>query len=119
MELKEYQELAKRTNADLGSPLLNNIHMVMGMETEVGELMDVFKKNLAYKKEIDWVNVKEELADVMWYIVNFCEINNINLNECLAANIAKLQKRYPKNFNIIDATNRDLNAERQILENEL
>lgn len=119
MTLNDYQIAAKRTCVSLGAPLEDNLHMVLGMCTESSELADVYKKALAYKKNIDLPNVVEELGDLLFYIVNFASFNNIDLEKVMTTNIAKLQKRYPKNFNIIDATNRDLNAERQILENEL
>ncbi len=118
MEWKEYQEEAFRTNANLGNRQLDNLHMVLGMLTEVGELADVFKKNLAYGKEIDWVNVKEEIFDTMWYVAGFCEFNNIDFEKGLENNIEKLKARYPEKFTQESALNRNLNAEREILENE-
>jgi NTP pyrophosphatase (non-canonical NTP hydrolase) len=78
--LKEYQELAQRTCADLGSKKLNNLHMKMGLITELAEAIDVYKKKIAYKKDIDYVNLQEELiGDVFWYAVNYCRINKIAL----------------------------------------
>lgn len=44
--------------------------MKLGVITEAGELLDVIKKNIAYGKEIDIINVGEEIADMCWYIVN-------------------------------------------------
>ncbi len=68
---EEYTNLANRTLADLGSKEKNLMHMELGFKTELGELLDVFKKNLAYGKEIDWVNVGEEIADYCWYSVGY------------------------------------------------
>lgn len=118
MELKEYQNQAKRTNAPMPNHYGNmtSLHMLMGMSTEVGELTDPFKKNLAYGKEIDWINVEEEVADLMWYIVNFCECNGIDLPKILDRNIEKLQARYPEKFTTENAINRNLEVERKILE---
>ncbi|MDO7847655.1 MazG nucleotide pyrophosphohydrolase domain-containing protein [Hymenobacter sp. M29] len=90
--------------------------MTTGMVTEVGELVDVFKKNLAYGKPIDWVNVEEEVADVMWYLVNFCRINHINLEKALYNNIQKLKVRFPDKFTGEAAINRDTTKERVELE---
>lgn len=116
MNYKEYQLEAKRTCPVLLGEKLDNIHMIFGMQTEISEITDVFKKNLAYQKQIDWVNIKEELGDLMWYIVNFCTFNNINLEECMEINIQKLKQRYPEGFNIDKAVNRNLEAERKLLE---
>jgi NTP pyrophosphatase (non-canonical NTP hydrolase) len=117
MELKEYMEKAWRTCPTLGTRQADNVHMLFGMLTEAGELTDIFKKNLAYKKPIDWVNAQEEVGDLMWYIVNFCYMNNFDLGEILATNIAKLKARYPEKFTEEKANNRDLGKEREILEN--
>ena len=118
MEFKKYQQEAARTDAPLDDNYdkLHAVHMVMGMSTEVGELVDVFKKNLAYKKPVDWVNVKEEIGDLMWYVANFCTKNNIDLEQIMQTNIDKLKARYPEKFTSDKAQNRDLDKERIILE---
>lgn len=118
MELKKYQHAAQRTNPDLGTRDLNNYHMLFGMSTEVGELEDVFKKNLAYGKPIDWVNVEEEVGDLLWYIVNFCTINEIDIERAMGKNISKLFIRYPDKFSGDNALVRDLEAERKVLESK-
>lgn len=118
MTIKEYQKQSGRTNAPLGDAYndLTSIHMLMGMVTEVGELTDQFKKNLAYGKDIDWVNVKEEIGDLMWYISEFANQHNFDLEEILETNIGKLQKRFPEKFTTENAINRNLDDERKILE---
>ena len=75
----EYQGLAARTCPDLGTPDLNERHMNLGVVTEIGETLDIFKKNLAYQKPIDIVNLGEELADIAWYIVNKCKFHEDEL----------------------------------------
>lgn len=114
--IKEYVEFTELTAANLASSELDNLHMVLGMVTEVGELADVFKKNMAYGKEIDWVNVKEELGDLMFYVGSFCRINSIDLEKVMETNMNKLKARYPDRFDRDKALNRDLENERQILE---
>jgi 5-formaminoimidazole-4-carboxamide-1-beta-D-ribofuranosyl 5'-monophosphate synthetase len=52
----------------------------MGLITELAEAIDVYKKKIAYKKDIDYVNLQEELiGDVFWYAVNYCRINELAL----------------------------------------
>lgn len=115
-----YQEKASRTFAEgLGDLMKDNIHMTMGMSTEANELLDIFKKQLAYSKLPDMVNAKEEIGDLMWYVANFCRINNIDLMDALQINIKKLEARYPGKFSNEKAINRDLDAERRILENKV
>ena len=93
MDIKKYFEEVKRTLPDLGYRQKNNLHMTMGIATEAGELLDVFKKELAYNKKVDWVNVGEEVGDLMWYIANFCNINGLDFEDILEKNINKLKAR--------------------------
>ncbi len=112
----QYQEDAARTLAPLETPLMNEIHMVTGMSTEVGEIQDAYKKHFAYGKELDETNVKEEVGDLMWYVANLCKMKGWDMQAMLDTNIAKLKTRFPNKFTQEDAANRDLNAEREILE---
>lgn len=70
LTIQEYQVLAKRTCSSLGSLEKDLLHMRLGIITEVGEVLDIFKKELAYNKPIDKVNLGEEIADIAWYLVN-------------------------------------------------
>lgn len=66
MNLQEYKPLAlafcvsKGYNFDLQ-------HAAMGMITEAGELIDAVKRQMIYGKDIDAVNLKEEVGDCLWY----------------------------------------------------
>ncbi len=116
MDTKTYQRLSARTAALLGNDTLDLLHMLLGMATELGELSDVYKRYIAYGKEIDLVNVKEELGDLMWYVSNFCTFTGISLGEVLEQNVNKLKVRYPDSFAVANAVNRDLERERMALE---
>lgn len=116
LTIKEFQAQAKRTLSDLGSELNNNLHMTIGISTESGELLDVYKKAFAYGKAIDTVNVKEEIGDLLWYIVNLCSINGFDIEEIMHTNIMKLLKRFPEKFDADAAIFRNTEAERIILE---
>lgn len=118
MDINKYAEWTGNTCASLKDKETDNIHMLMGMSTEIGELMDVFKKNIAYNKTIDWINVKEEIGDTLYYIASFCRINELDLEEILNMNISKLESRYPEKFTEYHANNRNLKREREILETE-
>lgn len=74
MKYTEYRGLASNTLAELGSTESNIQHMLVGMITEIGELLDAHKKNFAYGKELDMVNIKEEIGDFFWYVANFDNI---------------------------------------------
>jgi NTP pyrophosphatase (non-canonical NTP hydrolase) len=79
--IPEYQGLAARTCPSLPGEHDNERHMNLGVITEIGEVLDIFKKNLAYGKPIDVVNLGEELADISWYIVNKCRFHEIPLDD--------------------------------------
>lgn len=179
MTFKEYQVNAQRTCADLGSLKANIAHMALGIASENEEFLKAMVNN-------DMVNAREEQADICWYVANWCNLRNFDMEEIaegmnssfdyledcennvsmfeihasrladyakkflaydkpmethlekkslsavlaslaiedtgfnfevdLAKNIAKLKKRYPGKFTNEDAINRDLEAERKILE---
>jgi len=116
MNLQDFKESVIRTMAELDSPWHDNLHMVLGLVTESGELADAFKKELAYHKEIDWTNVKEELGDLLWYVMGMCIVNGWDLEDILQTNSDKLKARYPEKFDTDFANNRDLKKERKVLE---
>ncbi|ALN97150.1 MazG-like pyrophosphatase [Flavobacterium phage Fpv1] len=77
--IAEYQQLASRTCVDLQTDEKNQNHMWLGITTEVGEILDVCKKNLAYSKPVDVVNIGEEISDKMWYIANKANLEGLIL----------------------------------------
>lgn len=70
--LNKYQQDAQRTMARLGSLELDLAHMIIGMTTEVGELIVAIENK-------DVVNIAEEIADQFWYIANYCTLRNLDL----------------------------------------
>lgn len=116
MNTIKYQEKASRTLAHLTSSLEDDIHMVLGIQTEAAEIADVYKKHMAYKKSLDLVNVKEELGDLLWYVANLCNLHGWNMEDIMDTNISKLEARYPDKFTEHHAINRDLEKEREILD---
>ena len=68
MTFKEYQEQAKRTCPSLGSEKLDLAHMVLGIHSEYNEWVEA----------IDLVNEGEELADMLWYLANYCTFRGYN-----------------------------------------
>jgi len=116
MEIPEYVIEARKTRSGSDPKFPDDLHMVLGLVTEVGEIADVFKKNMAYGKDVDWINIQEEIGDVMWYIANLCDLHGWDLRNILEANAKKLQARYDGKFSEERASKRNLDRERQILE---
>ena len=92
------------------------LHACMGTTTEAGELVDACKKSMFYGKQLDKVNLAEEAGDVLWYIAILCDELGITFEELFEVTITKLKKRYGDKFSDESAENRDLAAEREILE---
>lgn len=67
MNFEEYCRESERTMIDMGKEK-NLLHASFGLITELGELVDIYKRNTFYGKDIDLVNVKEELGDIFWYL---------------------------------------------------
>ena len=106
MEIKEFQKNSIRTlNMDLTKEqLLSN--MVMGIAGESGEVADVIKKHLYQGHDLDVAHLKEEIGDVMFYIVNLANVLELDMEEVLEDNINKLRKRYPQGFDANRSINR-------------
>lgn len=90
------------------------VHSIIGIATEAGELLEIFDR-----PEFDRTNFIEEIGDVMWYIAIGLNAVGSTFEEAQRINIAKLRKRYPEKFTEYDANNRDLKAEREVLETPL
>lgn len=124
MDNKEYLALAEVTERKFPDGLTLNqssaetLHAVMGLVTESGELMDAVKKHIIYGAELDMVNIKEELGDLFWYVAMLIrELGGEEMySEIQTTNIAKLEKRFGGKFTAFRAMNRDLDAEREVLE---
>ena len=116
MEINKYQEKAARTCVTIDGGIMDDIHMILGIQTESAEIADAYKKYIAYKNPLDLVNVKEEIGDTLWYIANMCNMHGWDLRDILDTNIAKLEARYPEKFTEESALNRNLKKEREILE---
>lgn len=109
----DYPAIASRLSSKSNIDLL---HAAMGMSTEANEVVDQMKKVIFYGKPMDKVNIIEELGDLLFYVAAACRELDITMEEVADTNLAKLLKRYPVTFSEAAALNRDLDAERKILE---
>ena len=125
MENKLYKELVLKTESkdfeSLSSRLkekraLRLLHGSCGIVTEAGELLDVMKKHIFYGKEIDTVNIVEEIGDLMWYSAIILDELGVEFEDVMDKNINKLRARYGDKFSEKAATVRNLDKEREILE---
>jgi len=79
----------------------HELHMIMGISGEAGELLDAFKKHIIYNRELDRENVIEELGDIEFYLEGLRQSAGVTREECINGNILKLGKRY-KQFKYSD-----------------
>lgn len=105
MDNKTYLDLSDRSCKHLSGPEYvmtaadyDLMHATLGIAGESGELVDAVKKSIIYGKELDRVNMREEIGDIMWYIALMCRTLNFDLDELLQENIDKLKKRYPEKY---------------------
>lgn len=103
-------------------PILGNLdirllHAAIGTFTESGEMIEALREQYETGK-LDKVNFAEEIGDVSWYQAIAVDALGADFDSIRETNIAKLRARFPDKFNAEKALNRDLTAERAILEGE-
>ncbi|MEU5696364.1 nucleotide pyrophosphohydrolase [Actinosynnema sp. NPDC020468] len=76
-------------------------NLVMALSGEVGELTDLFQwltpeeaANAMANPELAW-NVRDELADVVHYLVRLADKLDVDLVEAAFAKIERNEKRFP------------------------
>jgi len=115
----QYDNVPNRVNESV-----RLMHAVFGLNSEAGELMEMYKKHLFYGKDIDQTNLLEEIGDIMWYL--YLLIDQLAMEHGVSpsemeqrikeANYMKLKTRYPEGFNEEKAKVRDTQAERKAIE---
>jgi NTP pyrophosphatase (non-canonical NTP hydrolase) len=94
----------------------NIIHAIIGIATEAGELLEALREAYNGNTVIDYVNIKEEAGDSFWYHAILANEADYTFEQAQSVNIAKLKARFPDAFSETNANERDLEAERAILE---
>lgn len=123
MTIKEYQDLAMRTNDGkcrerligkcfdhfIGEELYNPgdlLNGALGLPGEAGEVADMVKKYIFHGHELDLDELIKELGDVCWYLALTCHSIGVSLEYVMEQNIEKLKKRYPEGFSESASINR-------------
>ena len=78
----------------------NPKELAIGISTEANELLQIFrfkseedmKKVMSSEKKIE---VEEELADVLYFVLRFAQMNNIDLSSAVSNKIKKNNEKYP------------------------
>lgn len=91
------------------------IHGLIGCMTEAAELGEAMLEYIT-TGTLDAVNIQEEMFDTLWYQAVLHDTMGISFDQTCERGINKLKKRFPDKFTQSAAVNRDLEAERDILE---
>ena len=103
---KTYQEAAMRT----ADPKLNTeeslLEGLIGLNSEAGEALDIYKKHVFQKHDLDKEKIALELGDALWYLTEAAVALGYSLEDVMEMNIKKLRKRYPYGFDPEKSRNR-------------
>ena len=70
----------------------------VGLAAESGEFLEIVKKMVFQGKPWNDDNREHliiELGDTMWYVMQACMALDVDINDVIRRNVAKLEKRYP------------------------
>ena len=93
----EYQKQAKTTAIYHPDELMDKTIWVLGITGEAGEVVEKWKKIVAYKEgkisDEDKTELAKELGDVVWYIAMMASALGVSFDEIMRTNLAKLKSR--------------------------
>ena len=97
MTLDEYQQLALKTALNHPEDLMDKTIWVMGIVGEAGEVVEKWKKIVAYKEGVitdqDKRELQKEMGDVVWYVAVLANSLGMTFEEVMQLNVDKLRDR--------------------------
>ena len=97
MTFDEYQNKALTTAINNCEPLMQKTIWTMGIVGEAGEVLEKWKKIVAYHEGVimdsDLLELSKELGDVVWYIAVLADALGLSLEEIMQTNVKKLEDR--------------------------
>lgn len=100
----------------LDPPTIDAIHAGLGLMTEGAEILEAVIRGPGSGEELDLTNLKEEGGDCLWYLAILFQAVGTDFETEMARNNAKLRARFPDRFSSEKALERDLELEREVLE---
>lgn len=75
--------------------------LAIGISTEASELLEIFR--FKSEKEVNELfnnfdkkeKIRDELADILYFLLRFAQMNNIDISEAFKNKIKKSEKKYP------------------------
>jgi len=101
-DLKEYQELCKRTAKKFETQEKEILTWGLGIAGEAGDVASCIKKTFAHDND-QRAGIRENIGDTLWYAAMICNFFNWDMQEVLNENISKLKDRFPAGFTIENA----------------
>ena len=78
----------------------------LGLSGEVGECVDMIKKQFYHGKEVNPTDVLYELGDILYYLVAMGNVLGFDFCDIAMNNNVKLMSRYKDGFSIEQSNNR-------------
>ena len=75
--------------------------LAIGISTEANELLDIFRFKTneqmvkMFQDSVIKVNIEDEIAYVLFFILRFTQMNHLDLEQCLNDKLIKNAKKYP------------------------
>lgn len=75
--------------------------LAIGVSTEANELLDIFRFKSEEQMKSQFadastrIHIEEEVADVLFFILRFAQMNGIDLEKCLDDKLVKNAEKYP------------------------
>ena len=97
---KDFLSLSDRMVAldEKGANIERLLNAGVGINAEGGEFLEIIKKMIFQGKPFNEDNRHHmiiELGDIMWYVAQACMALGVSIDEVIAGNVTKLEKRYP------------------------
>jgi NTP pyrophosphatase (non-canonical NTP hydrolase) len=97
MDFDEYQKIALTTAINHPDDLMDKTIWAMGIAGEAGEVIEKWKKIVAYKDGIvtpeDRDELAKELGDVVWYVAVMAQSLGLSFDDVMQRNVTKLADR--------------------------
>lgn len=106
MTFDGYQKASKRT-INYALPHHDQLaNAALGISDEAGEVAGLVKKMLYQGHQANATKLADEMGDVLWYLALLATTMGFSLGDVAAANVKKLEARYPKGFRAADSIGR-------------
>ncbi len=96
MDLRTYQDRAKKTDRNPGQDELSRMIPLAGLASETGELLGEYKKYLrdGESHKLFKERLAEEVGDLLWYVANVATKFDLDLGQVAEQNLAKCEGRW-------------------------